>query len=348
MLTNLPVTPSGPHSAVGTAGAASTTAAGSVLFAPGTWRGRAVGTGGIHAEAADGLVSQPFVVDFELLVGSDGDVDGLWLWSGEVTVASDVSSGVFSMEGSGELGGNQSVIELTGVIHMAGSVTTQGQTIEIAHDEPASADFWPTWTSCTLATGDLATVGRGMQESAGVATTVRAPFTARMISPPDEDHSLEATFAELVLAAEGLLGSGPPAGTDFLDLVVRVEAWHHNLLRPTRCGGATPNLMPGTHPHTSLIELLGALVIAAMANPTLYSAADLQVIAGAALRLGLVGAAAPDADLADDVGAALLAALEAQLAEADANDDAEACMTIAITSTMLGDTAVAAKATGCA
>lgn len=319
-----------------------------VVFAPGTWRGRAVGTGAIHTEPADGLISKPFIIDFEFVVGVDGSVQGLWLWSGEVTVATDVSSGVFAMEGSGELAGSPAVVDLTGVIHVAGSVTTQGQTIEIAHDEQAEASFWPTWTSCTLATGDLATVGRGLQQSAGVGTTVRAPFAARMISPPDEDSSLEATYSDLVLAAESLLAGNPPAGADFLDLVVRVEAWHNNLLRAARCGGATPNLMPGTHPHTYLIELLGALVIAAMGNPSVYMAADVQMIAGAALRIGLLGAAAPNSELAEDVAAALLAALEAKLADAESNDDEDACMVVAITATTLGLTTLATQAQQCA
>lgn len=320
------------------------------VFAPGTWRGRAVGTGAISADGGSATISQPFLVDFEFVVAGDGSVtNGLWSWTGAVTATTEAAgTSVFSFEGEGELGGTQTHLVLTGVIHVAGSVTVQGQTLTVDSDEPANAEFFPGWASCTVVTGDLALPGRASQTAAGVATSVRAPYTARLVAPADADTSLEQAFSDLVLEAETLAGIAHPIAAQVVDLVERVESWQHNLFRAGSCGGATPNLAPGTQPHTYLVQLLGAIVIAALGDPTGYSADQVQMIANAAVRIGIVGVAAPDAELSTEVLAVIDAALRTKLGEAITKGDETSCTIIAVTAYGLGLTALAGEALACA
>ena len=143
-----------------------------------------------------------------------------------------------------------------------------------------------------MATGDLAIGGRAAQQDAGVATTVKAPFTARMVAGPDADSTIEQVFFGLVTDAEAIFAAGAPVAADVVDLVLRIEAWHHELFRAAQCGSATPNLMPGTQPHTYLVDLIGTILIAALANPAAYSTNDILDLGLAAVRIGVIGTAA--------------------------------------------------------
>jgi hypothetical protein len=315
-------------------------------FAPGTWKGRAIGTGGISASGAEGFLPEPVVLDFEFSVRADGTVEsGVWQWSGEVVSATADASGIFQMTGSGPLGGTNALVEITGTINMSGSVTVNGNVLEVDQDMPAEASFFASWTACTVATGDLAIGGRAVQQSAGVATTVKAPFTARMVAGPDADSTIEQVFFELVTDAEAIIAAGAPVAGDVVDLVLRIERWHHELFRAARCGSATPNLMPGTQPHTYLVELIGSILVAALSNPAAYSTNDILDLGLAALRIGVIGTAAVDPAFADQVEASLRAALQSKL---DTAEDEIDCQIVGIAANALGFTDIAAGAVACA
>ena len=250
------------------------------------------------------------------------------------------------MDGSGPLSGTNSLVELTGTIHTSGTVTVDGNVLEVDQDMPAQATFSADWTSCSVATGDLATVGREIEQSAGVATSVKAPFTARMVAGPDADSTIEQVFFELVTDAEAIFAAGAPSAADVVDLVLRVERWHHELFRAAECGAATPNLMPGTQPHTYLVDLIGTILIVALANPAAYSTDDILDLGLAAVRIGLIGTAAVDSGLADpNVEASLRAALQSKL---DGAEDKVECQIVAIAASALGFTDIAAGAVACA
>lgn len=319
-------------------------------FGPGTWRGRAIGTGAISASGNEGFAAEPFVIDFEFSVRADGTVEsGVWSWSGEVAVATTTgASGVFAMQGSGPMSGTGERVEMTGTIHVSGSMNVQGNVIDVETDQPANAAFSPTWAACTVVTGDLATEGVAAQAEAGVATNVKAPFTARMIAAADADSTLEQVFFELVTEAEAILAAAaaPPAAT-VVDLVGRIEAWHHQLFRARQCGGAAANLTPGTQPHTYLVELISTILITELADPSAYSAAELQHLAVAAVRIGAVGTAAPDADLAAQVKGALHDALQQKLIDAIAEQDEVDCGAVLISSLALGFQDLVTEASVC-
>lgn len=318
-------------------------------FAPGWWVGRAVGTGGITTAAAAAAATEPFIINFEFDVAADGTVTrGTWEWYGEIAVITEASDGTFAMAGEGTLSGRQNPVILSGTINVAGSITTNGMTVDVGFSEPASAQFAPSWASCTIATGDLAVTGRMQQQSAGVGTSVRAPFTARMLARPNDDRSVEETYSTLVADAEALLASTPPVDQEAIyQLGKQIAAWQRALLRAAQCGGATPNLAPGTHANTYLIEVFGALVGAAAADPNVTWQA-LYLLASIAVEVGVIGSAAPDAASAAELKATIEAALAAAIQQAIADGDQEACTGLKVAAATVGASDLVLAAGSCA
>ena len=178
----------------------------------------------------------------------DGNVvNGIWGWNGEVVSAAEGVAGLFTMSGSGPLGGNASRIELSGNIHMSGTVTVNGAEFPIENDSPAGGAFSPRSVSCNVVSGDMATEGRQIQQEAGLATTVTAPFTAQRIGAPGDQGlaNFEETYTELVLTAEGLLAAGVPPVEDIVALVERAESFYHQVYLSIECPGGATSMLPG-------------------------------------------------------------------------------------------------------
>jgi len=65
---------------------------------------------------------QPFLVRFEVEVGPDGTVvGGVWNWDASISTAAEGVGGNFELSASGDLSGLGSAVNLTGVVHMAGT-----------------------------------------------------------------------------------------------------------------------------------------------------------------------------------------------------------------------------------
>jgi hypothetical protein len=320
-------------------------------FPAGIWKGAAVATGGITGHGTEGFLPDPIIVSFEFEVAPDGNVvNGIWGWNGEVVSAAEGVAGLFTMSGSGPLAGNAARIELNGVIHMSGTVTVNGAEFPIENDSPAGGAFSPRSVSCNVVSGDMATEGREQQQAAGLATTVTAPFTARRIGAPGDQGlaNFEETYTELVLTAEGLLASGVPPVEDVVALVERAESFYHQAYLSSECPGGSASVLPGSQHHSYFVDLLGQVLLTALADPSVFSADDVQTLAFAAVRIGVVGAAAPDPELSAQVWQALYDAVETKLADATAAQDKAGCVLLLVTATALGFTGLIAPAQACA
>jgi hypothetical protein len=319
-------------------------------FPAGIWKGTAVATGGISGHGAEGFLPKPIIVSFEFEVAPDGGVvNGIWGWNGEIVSAADGVAGLFTMSGSGPLGGNAARIELSGNIHMSGTVTVNGAEFPIENDAPAGGAFSPRSVSCNVVSGDMATEGRQLQEGAGLATTVTAPFTAQRIGAPGDQGlaNFEETFTELVLTAEGLLAAGVPSVEDVVALVERAESFYHQVYLSTECPGGATSMLPGQQHYSHFVALLGQVLLTALADPSVFSADEVQTLAFAAVRIGVVGAAAPDPALSAQVWQALYDAVETKLADATAAQDKGNCAVLLITATAMGFTELVAPAQAC-
>jgi hypothetical protein len=319
-------------------------------FPAGIWKGTAVATGGISGHGAEGFLPEPIIVSFEFEVAPDGNVvNGIWGWNGEIVSAAEGVAGLFTMSGSGTLGGNAARIELSGVIHMSGTVTVNGAEYPIENDSPAGGAFSPRSVSCNVVSGDMATEGREMQAEAGLATTVTAPFTAQRIGAPGDQGlaNFEETYTELVLTAEGLLAAGVPPVVDVVALVERAESFYHQIYLSIECPGGATSMLPGRQHYSHFVELLGQVLLTVLADPSVFSAEEVQMLALAAVRIGVVGSAAPDRALSAQVWQALYDAVETKLADATATQDKGDCAFLLVTATALGFTGLVAPAQAC-
>ena len=318
-------------------------------FLPGIWKGAALGTGAISGQGTDAFFSKPFRMTFEFEVAPDGTVaNGVWSWTGEVSVAAEGVEGTFTMVASGTVFGTGARVEYSGIIHESGSMTVQGNVIPIEQDVPATGAFSPLSVSCAVATGDVATEGRQLQAEAGMSTTVTGPFTARRTASPDSPVEFQEEFAELVEQANALIAAGLPAAADVVALAQKAEDFYQNVFATGSCAGSAPGLLPGKQPYTMFVKVIAELVLTALANAEAYTAEDINALALAALRIGVIGAAAPDPALAAEVLQGLLDVLSDKLAAAIAEENKSDCVIISIAAASLGMTQVWADAVSCA
>ena len=320
-------------------------------FPAGIWKGTAVATGGISGHGTEGFLPEPIIVSFEFEVAPDGNVvNGIWGWNGEVVSAAEGVAGLFTMSGSGPLGGNAGRIELSGNIHMSGTVTVNGAEFPIENDSPAAGAFSPRSVSCNVVSGDMATEGRQLQEDAGLATTVTAPFTAQRIGAPGDQGlaNFEETYTELVLTAEGLLAAGVPHVADVVALTERAESFYHQVYLSIECpASGAASMLPGQQHYSHFVALLGQVLLTALADPSIFSAEEVQTLAFAAVRIGVVGTAAPDPALSAQVWQALYDAVETKLADATATQNKADCTVLLIAASAMGFTELVAPAQAC-
>ena len=106
--------------------------------------------------------------------------------------------------------------------------------------------------------------------------------------------------------------------------------------------------MPGTQHYSYFVELISQILLTALADPSGYTADDIHALAIAAVRIGVVGAAAPDPDLAAQVRTVLFDAVESKLADAQATDNKADCTIVFLTATAMGFTELTGPALACA
>lgn len=320
-------------------------------FPPGTWKGVVRASGGISGSGAEGFVVEPFLVRFEIEVAPDGTVvGGVWDWNAAISTAAEGVSGNFDVSASGELGGLGSAVEMSGIVHMAGTVSTSGQVMDVSFDSPAAGSFAPSSATCNSVWGDMATTGREAQAAAGMSTTVKGPFSAHRIANPGAGAGpgFEEAFAQLVTTGEALLAAGTPPSAEVLAFVEDAEDFYHQVFSYSACPGDAATVRPGTQAYTYFVVLVGSLILQALADPSAYDAYELSALAIAAVRIGVIGAAAPDAQLANDVKQVLANALASALLDAEAAGEKNKCARISLTATALGLGDLAAAAAACA
>ena len=336
------LTPSAPASA-----APPTTA----VFPPGVWKGSGVMTGAISTDGATAFAEGPWTFRFTVEVAADGSVvDGSIEGSGTVSAVVTGGEGTVELSLAGTLGGSSARIETNGHLHMSGSVTAQGMNFPVDLDFPAIGGFSATSSSCTVVTGDFAAEARDAQVDAGLATSVTGPFTAVRVAAAGDNLApgFEEQYVALVQQADALVAMDTPPAADVVALVEQSEAFYQNVSSSTACPGGPTNLEPGKQPYTYFVRKLGEVLLKALANPAAYSADDIHAMAVAAIQIGVIGGAAPDASLAEQVDEALFNALATKLSEAIESQNETDCGIIHIAAGALGFDEMLADAQACA
>jgi hypothetical protein len=336
------LTPSAPASA-----APPTTA----VFPPGVWKGSGVMTGAISIDGATAFSEGPWIFRFTVEIAPDGSVvDGSIEGSGTVSAVVPGGEGTFEISLTSTLGGSSAWIETNGNLHMSGSVIAQDMNVPVELDFEAMGGFSATSSSCTVVTGDYAAEARDAQMDAGLATSVTGPFTAVRVAAAGDNLApgFEEQYVALVQQADALVAMVTPPAADVVALVAQSEDFYQNVASSTACPGGPTNLEPGKQPYTYFVRKVGELLLKALANPAAYSVADIDAMATAALRIGVIGGAAPDAALGQQVDQVLFDALATKLGEAIESQNAADCGMIHITAGMLGFDDMLADAQTCA
>jgi hypothetical protein len=334
--------PSAPASAAPT-----TTAA----FPPGVWKGSGAMTGAISTDGATAFAEGPWIFRFTVEIAADGTVvDGSIEGSGTVSAVVSGGEGTFELSLAGTLGGSSARVETSGNLHMSGSVTAQGMNVPVELDFPAMGGFSATSSSCTVVTGDFAAEARDAQIDAGLATSVTGPFTAVRVAAAGDNLApgFEEEYVALVQRADALATMDTPPAADVVALVEQSEAFYQSVYSSAPCPGGPTNLEPDQQPYTYFVRKLGEVLLKALANPAAYSADDIHAMGVAALQIGVIGGAAPDAALGQQVDEALFNALATKLSEAIESQNETDCGIIHIAAGTLGFDEMLADAQACA
>jgi hypothetical protein len=322
-------------------------AAPSEAFPPGIWKGAAVITGGLSSTDVSAFVTVPIVFDFEVEVAPDGTVaDGQWTVTGEAAAAVTGGEGTMSFSGSGNLAGSGARVTFAGPVHLSGSVNVDGASYPVEVDVDVAGGFSPMAATCNGVSGDFATEARQAQLDVGFASTMVGPFTAVRVGSAGDNLApgFEDQYVALLTTADQLLQQDPLPAAGVAALAEQVTNFYENVFASASCPGGTPNLEAGTQPYSYFTTKIGELLLNALATPAAYTLDELAELATAAKTIGLVGGAAPDAN----VSQALLDALAMQLdAAVQAENDAD-CTTIGVLAETLGFAELTAGASACA
>jgi hypothetical protein len=322
-------------------------AAPSAAFPPGIWKGAAVITGGLSSADVSAFVTVPIVFDFEVEVAPDGAVtDGQWTVTGEAAAAVTGGEGTMAFTGSGDLAGSGARVTFAGPVHLGGSVSVEGASYPVEVDVDVAGGFSPTSATCNGVSGDFATEARQAQVDVGFASTMVGPFTAVRVGSAGDNLApgFEDQYVALLTTADQLLQQDPLPAAGVAALAEQVTTFYENVFASASCPGGSPNLEPGTQPYAHFSTKIGALLLNALATPGAYSLDELAELATAAETIGLVGGAAPDAN----VSQALLDALTMQLDAAEQAENTADCTIIAVLAETLGFAELMAGASACA
>lgn len=318
-------------------------------FAPGTWHGKAVWTGGISNGDITANVAGAGIISFELVVEPAGTIsNGLWALS--PTTINETVSGIGNatgkVDGMGNLSGVGALVKIDGTLNVTVNIPSLGIGDVSVGGVPADGQFYPTTASCTFVQGDMATEGRAAQQAAGFATSVKAPFTATRTAGPGQNgnESWDEAYVKLVEQMTTLMGTPKPKVKDVLDLVDKIGQFQANLVAASTCSDAPKNLQKGKQPYTWFVQKFTEMMQKILSDPSGYTGSDISEMLMAAVQIGAVGSAAPDDTASIDLEIKFLQVLGQKLDADIANNDKLDALMIYIAAKQAGFGELAAKA----
>jgi hypothetical protein len=318
-------------------------------FPPGSWKGNAFLSGSISKQGIFATGSGPiaFVVSVEANGKAGGALDFQVVGSSKVDVGGVTGSGKLTMSGTLDLGGTGSRVTFSGPVHVSGTVTANGLTVPVNFTAPAGGGFSPRSVTCTQVTGDLAVEGRQAQQAAGFATTVKAPFVAVRYAAAGGDEGLPEQLAaeyEALLARIAEAAKGNPTAEEIRQLAADIEALDAAMLGAAACGDPPPGFEKGIVAQDTFLARLSDLLAAVVLNADAYTTQDVISLLATAIRIGAVGAAAPDQASSKALLESFADILNGKLDEAIASANTDSIFDIYVWATQAGLTELAAEA----
>jgi hypothetical protein len=309
-------------------------------FPDGVWHGTSLYGGAINRPGVWAAANGDVVFDITVL---DGKVtDGTMTIELPGTSESATGTANITLTGTLKMSGTAAIVEFSGPVTMKGTATSGGFSVPIDFTGISDGALSPTWVTCNVVSGDLATQARDMQEAAGFTSSVAGPFVA--VRSGGEELAQE--YAALVAAIADLLVV-KPTPEQVLELAQQAEALVKKRAALGACGSLPPDYVPGV-PEFVIGDLFQELLQKALSDPDAYTAQELLSLLGSGIRVRAVGNSVPGEGPYQDFAKSLLVqfenALEAKLDAAAAAGDWETVQDIWTAAQQLGLAALADKA----
>lgn len=286
---------------------------------PGTWHGSAYWTGAISNGDMTVTIVTPAVYTFEFQIEPDGTVsNGLWSTNtaNVNVVVPSLGPASGTITGGGSLGGTGDFITAAGSYTIKVSIPELGVS-NFPLELPATGGFQATTATCNTVYGDLANQAREAQQAAGFSTSVMGPFTAVKIAGPGEQgvQSWEQNYVALLDKMSSMTENPKPTAKEVFQLVNEIEKFQANLSKAQSCPDLPKSFQKGKQPYTWFVEKFTEMLNKLLSNPSAYSGSDISEMLFAAVQLGAVGSAAPDAEAAQELEAKFKTVLNQKLDE---------------------------------
>jgi hypothetical protein len=317
-----------------------------LAFPDGTWQGTTLSAGGTITQgdifgAAEAEVYFEFRVVEAEVAGGGMETSGSSASNVPGATANQTFSGTFELSGPAE------EIAFEGLTEFSGTVTAGGLTVPYEGSGEGGGSFFPKTATCSKVTGDLAYRGRQVQAASGFATDVVAPYVALRVKDVEAEKVLaefDALAVEINLAlAAAAVSDGQQVVDQLFELVQRAWTILNHVHALKACGDIPRGFKEGLA-DGYFAEVFQVLVSALLARRDSLTTAQLLSILGVAYQTGVVGAAAPDLVLAEDILNQFADVLSARVDDALAEGDIQSLTEILAAAEQLGLDDLAAKA----
>jgi hypothetical protein len=332
----------------------------SPAFPPGTWEGNGRLTGGFSAGGGQVTLNGPAPFTFRLTVAKGVTTGGSFsLGPFDETVSVAGGGGTETASSDGTLGGTADRVTLTGTANVSGTITLSSgvsSPVDVTGVPFSGAYFVPAGVACGEVWGDLTSGSLGATTGAGVT----GPFIARRVGNGHqqalggEDNgrsevvltaarrepssgalprvtrqqqgasAIDTEAFDLISALDLLAGASPPKVDAVLGLVPRLNQFLHDTANPKLCPGDTAG-QKGKKLTAQVAAHLAKLLSKLLAYGPGYNASQLQALVTLAVKYGLVGSSAPNANVAGTLLRDIRTAVSAKLDLAVNNHDESAC-----------------------
>jgi hypothetical protein len=313
-------------------------------FPSGTWAGSATYLGALDTGSVSAFADS--VINFRMLVSSGQVASGTIAMIGSShSVALEGGSADIAFAADGTLSGPATRVLITAEAVFSGIARVEGYEVPIDISMPFGGSFSPSWATCTEVGGDLATEGRDIAAAQGLQLDAEAIFLAMRVSDAgaeDPDHYIPKDYADLVddlIAAQ----SGDVPTSDLVDLIRRVEELNAQIIGAAACGETPAGFEEGLVKDDFFLQQLKAIYDKILKSPGDYSTHEQIFLLMSAVRVGVIGASAPDQGFSDSALLLFEAALSDALA-ATPDGEQKTIVDIYIAAKQVGLTDLAAAA----
>lgn len=301
-------------------------------FSNGTWVGTATYFGELNEATVNALAAAD--IGFKLVVSGGQVTTGTLTMTGQgSSVETSVGgSAILNVSLTAELSGSADNVAVTGTATFTGTAQAQGFEVPIDFSGPVSGSFQPEWATCTQVGGDFGTQAEEAAAAYGLNVQAEGLFVAKRVADGFEDDPKKYIPPDYTKLVDDMqkAAAGDITAAELKKLVQRIEEVNAEIVGAALCDQVPAGFEEGLVKDDFFYDQFKAIFDKILSAPGKFSVYDLADFLTTAIRVGAVGAAAPDQAYSDATLQKFEQAFVDRLATLNANTPAGADAILAI------------------